>query len=555
MPRKRSPAPSPTPSPMPSPVIVPERAPLHVIHTGDCLASLHSMPSKSVHCIVTSPPYFGLRDYGVGGQIGLETTLAEHIRILVEVFEECRRVLRDDGTLWLNYGDAYASSVNGRSAKDTKASGKDDRAFRDKPIDTTKASGLKPKDLMGLPWRVAFALQDAGWYLRSDIIWKKPNPMPESTQDRPTRAHEYVFLFTKRQRYFYDAIAIATPVKPSTRNRLEQNVSEQDGSARANGGVRSERPMKAVGSLKLANARDVWDIGTEPFGAEFCTSCRTYFDGAEKSLIRKEKVGEKTIRHCPCGSTDTWLSHFATFPTELARRCIAAGSPTQCCAECAAPYKPIKTKASGGTIGRGEHDHSGDLTGGRSQAKKGQAAWDSYVPPQVVGHAPSCNCNAQSAPSIILDPFGGSGTVSVVSTSLGRRSILCELNPDYVELAENRIARGGKKKPTAKSVRECKARAIAPDLVDLMATAPSTPEAPRTVSRHAPPQRPDKQSGHGRRHAEISRVKSSVPPSVDPDGLPTIDIEEFIAADKAKERPSPTQRVRAERSTKKDKTL
>lgn len=276
------------------------------IRVGDCLEHLRQMPDESVNCIVTSPPYYGLRDYGVCGQIGMEESVTEHMLILTDVFREAKRVLRSDGTLWVNYGDAYASSVNGRSAADTKAAGDDDRTFRDKPLDTVKATGLKPKDLIGLPWRLAFALQDDGWWLRSDIIWSKPNPMPESVRDRPSRAHEYIFLLTKGARYWYDADAIKTPAKwpdgphtPDaikspygqgfTKRAAEAKADKQRGHGRRHDGLNdrwdamSKDGQQAMG----ANARSVWEIATAPFSE----------------------------------------AHFATFPPELAKRCILAGCP------------------------------------------------------------------------------------------------------------------------------------------------------------------------------------------------------------------------------------
>src|SRR5262245_34191719 len=201
---------------------------------------LRQMPKDSVHCVVTSPPYWGLRDYGIAGQLGFEVSLGEYVDVTVDVFREVRRVLRKDGTLWLNLGDSYAAQVNGRSAHDTKLKGNDDRTFRDKPFSTigpiARAGGnphgglvegphqrnrnglagfdagyLKPKDICGIPWRVAFALQADGWWLRQDIIWSKPNPMPESVTDRCTKAHEYLFLLSKSERYYYDQQAIAEP--------------------------------------------------------------------------------------------------------------------------------------------------------------------------------------------------------------------------------------------------------------------------------------------------------------------------------------------------------
>ncbi len=176
-----------------------------ILYEGDALQVLHRLPSAAVQCIVTSPPYWGLRDYGIEGQIGLEETLPQFINRLVAVFAEARRVLRDDGVLWLNIGDGYTSGNRGYRAPDRKNPA---RAMSVRP-DTPE--GLKPKDLLGIPWRLAFALQDDGWYLRSDIVWHKPNAMPESVKDRPSRSHEYLFMLTKSERYFYDYQAAMEP--------------------------------------------------------------------------------------------------------------------------------------------------------------------------------------------------------------------------------------------------------------------------------------------------------------------------------------------------------
>ena len=186
------------------------------IRKGDAMEVLATMPDASVHCCVTSPPYWGLRNYGVDGAYGLEPTLDEYLDRMVEVFREVRRVLRDDGTLWLNCGDAYASGGKGFRPGSGRA---DDLVREDSPRNRNGGlvpDGLKPKDLIGLPWRMAFALQDDGWWLRSDIIWAKPNPMPESVTDRPTSAHEHVFLLTKQARYYYDADAVREPAKSAT---------------------------------------------------------------------------------------------------------------------------------------------------------------------------------------------------------------------------------------------------------------------------------------------------------------------------------------------------
>jgi DNA modification methylase len=277
---------------------------------GDCRAQLRAMPADSVQCVVTSPPYWGLRDYGVVGQLGMEATYQEHIAAMVEVFREVRRVLKPDGTLWMNYGDTYASSVNGRSAADVKTLGNDDRTFRDKPFSTVQGV-LKPKDLCGIPWRVAFALQDDGWYLRQDIIWHKLNPMPESVNDRCTKAHEYIFLFSKSKRYFFDQEAISEPVANSTIARLSQpSLADQEGSARV--------PGKTNGNMKAVAPR----FGGNKYGNSDALEHRTKSGNAYDvgdGLRNRRSVW--TIATQPFSE-----AHFATFPPELPEICIKAGS-------------------------------------------------------------------------------------------------------------------------------------------------------------------------------------------------------------------------------------
>lgn len=279
---------------------------------GDARARLRDLPDASVHCVVTSPPYWGLRDYGVVGQLGMEATYQEHVATIADLFDDVRRVLRPDGTLWLNYGDSYATSVNGRSAANTKAAGKDDRTFRDKPFSTVQGV-LKPKDLCGIPWRVAFALQDRGWYLRQDIIWSKPNPMPESVTDRCTKAHEYLFMLSKSARYYYDAEAIKEPMSLSSVDRLSQDVEAQRGSDRVPG--KTNGTMKAVGRVdkqrghgrRHAGFNERWDAMEK---AEQCSGMRN-------------KRSVWTVATQPFSE-----AHFATFPPALIEPCIKAGCPT-----------------------------------------------------------------------------------------------------------------------------------------------------------------------------------------------------------------------------------
>ena len=243
------------------------------VRQGDCLDLLRAMPDRSVHCCVTSPPYFGLRDYGKDGQIGLEETPDAYVQKMVEVFREVRRVLRDDGTVWLNLGDSYANG--GRAARDA-----DDKLL-ERGMNMRPDDGAKPKDLLGIPWRVAFALQSDGWYLRQDIIWHKPNPMPESVKDRCTKAHEYVFLLSKGPRYYFDAEAIKEPALSELQPRKRPNgLSVEDGKKTG-----AYRPNCGVSETR--NRRSVWTVATRPYKG----------------------------------------AHFATFPPDLIRPCILAGCP------------------------------------------------------------------------------------------------------------------------------------------------------------------------------------------------------------------------------------
>lgn len=281
------------------------------LRIGDCRQILAAMPSDSVDCVVTSPPYWGLRDYGVPGQMGLEPTLAEHIAGMVSLFEEVRRVLKPEGTLWLNYGDCYATSPNGRSAADTKAAGQDDRTFRDKPFSTIQGV-LKPKDLCMVPNRIAIAMQEAGWWVRSEIIWAKPNPMPESVTDRPATSHENIWLMTKSARYFYDAEAVREPAAESSLERWAQDIDSQKGSERAHAGGKTNGTMKAVGGKQRGHGRrhdgfnDRWAAMSKAEQQANGRNCRNVWTIATKPFSE---------------------AHFATFPPELAERCIKAGCP------------------------------------------------------------------------------------------------------------------------------------------------------------------------------------------------------------------------------------
>jgi len=240
------------------------------LHIGDCRDVLRSLPAGSAQTCVTSPPYFGLRDYGVAGQIGLEPTPDAFVAEMVAVFREVRRVLADDGTLWLNLGDSYANT--GASGPQGKSGDRASRTFTAAAMGSGingLPPGLKPKDLIGIPWRVAFALQADGWWLRSDIIWHKPNPMPESVTDRPTSAHEHVFLLAKSARYFYDAEA----VKEQSLTNDPRRPYTSEGAKALDGRTEWKSGQKREGNdFASRNLRNVWTVATQPFsGAHFAT--------------------------------------------------------------------------------------------------------------------------------------------------------------------------------------------------------------------------------------------------------------------------------------------
>ena len=388
------------------------------------------LDDRSVHCVVTSPPYWGLRDYGLDAGIGNERTLSEHVENIVAVGREIKRVLRNDGTFWLNYGDAYASGKN-----------------------------LPSKNLYGLPWRIAFALQDAGWILRSAIVWNKPNPMPESVRDRPTSAYDMIFLFAKQGKYFYDGEPLRSK---SARNEFHGVNPKTIANPDRNGGRGNFGAGPPHSGNTGANARNVWTINTQ-------------------------------------GRPD---AHFATFPDELPRRCIVAGTSEHgVCADCGAQWErelargrtPLKSSKHGKMSKHQDRNDSDGVEGwktnwqpmcdcdadiqpataldpfGSEEAERrcadcgtpwqksvvkpgvktllnkgrndGDRVGVSFVPPQNIttGWRATCDCDAEVVPATVLDPFVGSGTTVEVAQRLGRRGIGLDLNAEYLEIAKQRI--------------------------------------------------------------------------------------------------------------------
>jgi DNA modification methylase len=349
---------------------------IKILH-GNCIDKIKELDDNSIDCVVSSPPYFGLRDYGTaqwkggnpncshaygrntrGGlsdfqknnkgsfgdeavksgeccklcgakrideQFGLEKTYQDYLANTVKVFETFKPKLKDTATIWWNVGDSYSSGKRTSTTNQSLRGNKNYGVTR-----TPVQNGIKEKDLLMIPNRVAIALQDAGWYIRSEIIWHKPNPMPESVRDRPTSAHEKIWLITKSKKYYYDADAIREPLAASSLNRLNQDIKNQKGSTRGNGGMKSNGNMKAVGNKETKNKRNVWTVTTKP--------CKE--------------------------------AHFATFPKDLIEPCIKAGCP------------------EGG---------------------------------------------------LVLDPFGGSGTTGIVAAQNNRNAVLIELNQKYIDIAKKRI--------------------------------------------------------------------------------------------------------------------
>lgn len=412
------------------------------IKQDDVMEKLREMPDESVHCVVTSPPYWGLRDYGtaqwqggltecdhisrpqvsekaasnggalrdnpykdkcgkcgasrIDSQLGLEPTPEAYVAKMVAVFREVRRVLRSDGTCWVNLGDSYNSSTqfnNNKGARYTEA--KDGNAWAGhRPL----LSSLKNKDLVGIPWMTAFALRADGWYLRSDIIWSKPNSMPESVTDRPTKSHEYVFLLSKSAKYFFDQEAVketATSTDNSLRDRDNTKLNNTPGRTRMCGLV--------TNGYHSRNIRSVWNIATQPFSE----------------------------------------AHFATFPERLVDRCISAGTSEKgVCGECGKPWVRVIEKESAYTAvesssvkaieresGNGYYRSNSKETGGVS----------GNVSRVTTGWCSQCDHVASPVPATVLDIFSGSGTSGVVARRLGRNYIGIELNPQYVAMSERRL--------------------------------------------------------------------------------------------------------------------
>ena len=383
---------------------------LDTVTCADVFDFLKPLPDESVNCVVTSPPYWKQRDYNVAGQIGLEPTVQEYVATLVRLFHEVYRVLRKDGTLWLNLGDTYANDqkLGGHSAMGKQAYLADHvKATRQK-----YSSGLPPKSLIMVPARVAIAMQDDGWVLRNDIIWHKPSVMPESVTDRLTSCHEHIFLFVKSDNYWFDQDAIREKQTGGTHSRgkgtSKKGITEHDGFIRNNASYNES--MTAYTDVPGGrNSRDVWTIQSQ------------------------------RLKH----------KHYAAFPMELAERCISAGCPATVCSECQAPYVRIIEKESIPEAAdwlpyEGKHASQDDqashkrILGNIRRLRAAGRDHDNPLPKRItVGWQPTCKCGADTEKGIVLDPFMGSGTVALKARELGRHYIGCDLD---VTIANERLA-------------------------------------------------------------------------------------------------------------------
>jgi len=357
---------------------------LNHIYEGDALTLLKTFPSEIFNCCVTSPPYYALRDYGVEGQLGMEETPELYVEKMVQVFREVKRTLKKDGTLWLNLGDSYFGS--GQGYGDTKTTNKGHNGSRQRKKPEWHDCNLKPKDLIGIPWMVAFALRADGWWLRQDIIWHKPNPMPESVTDRCTKSHEYIFLLSKSSKYYYDAKAIATPYQDKTLTTY--TAGPRKGNGDGSGLIFSENLANSgnVRKPKQWKTPDGWDTGKGSHGSFHKEGREKGFKGyehrgpgdktltghsgnydSEGNLIGDGLANKKSVWEVATQSF--YEAHFATFPEKLIVDCIKAGCP------------------EGG---------------------------------------------------LVLDPFGGANTTGVVSRKLNRNYVAIELNPEYIKIGEKR---------------------------------------------------------------------------------------------------------------------
>jgi DNA modification methylase len=391
------------------------------IRCGDAFRVLRDLEAQSHHTCVTSPPYYGLRKYGNDPlELGRERTPAEYVENLVSLFRQVRRVLRADGTLWLNLGDSYARMGGTPAGEASIVTNNGERCRMNK-----LPPGVKEKDLLGMPWRVALALQADGWYLRSDIIWEKPNPMPENVDDRPSREHEYLFLLSPSAQYYYDAVALMEPVTGGANARISKAMQRQ---------LAAERESDE-GQTSLAGISPKVQGQKERYIKQ-----NSRFTSATALPVLERN--RRTIWRVPASPFKG--AHFAVMPVPMAEDCIKAGTSSQVCATCGAPFERQTRRTS---VDRTElpPDHREyrprqyDLPEGNQSAMDGRGK---YSRVETLGWEPSCDCaHSRLMPNRakVLDPFGGAASTGLAADRLGRDATLIELYHHNVELSARRL--------------------------------------------------------------------------------------------------------------------
>lgn len=463
--------------------------------TGHVLERLLDLPDASVHAVVTSPPYWGLRRYGVDGEFGAEplhdclgwatgSPCGEcFVCHLVAVMRAVRRVLHPSGTVWLNLGDSFcnAGSRNNGTGFDghrrggmanTDGTWKSAKREHGDIRHALRQYGTKHKDQCMIPARTALAIQADGWWVRSDVIWVKPNGMPGSQEDRPTINHEYVYLLAKSERYFYDHFAI----REKSLTNDPRKVYTSPGAKQLDGRKVWHSGEQRNGSdFSTRTARSVWTITPQPFRGAMCRACRTvYLDGTQR-FPRHD--GDKAKPICPtCGVCDQWLSHFAVMPERLAERCILAGtSERDVCPQCKEPWRRVlgdKQQVEGRGSGNVERKIATLGERGRTNTHMGTSVpWNPTATP-TIRWEPGCQCvdgpfpdfigdrqptvgtcsYLEPVPAMVLDPFAGTGTTLAVARRLGRHALGIELNPDYAEICQARVMAPPRKPKTKPAI-------------------------------------------------------------------------------------------------------
>jgi DNA modification methylase len=394
-----------------------------MLYQGDVRAILPTLPTESVDCCMTSPPFYGLRDYGVAGQIGLEASPDEWVAELVAVFAEVRRLLKPQGTLWVECGDSYAAGKAGRSDEATiraidAASGRRSNALAYPANDAggviprTPPDGTKPKDLLGSPWLLAFALRADGWYLRQAIIWHKPNAMPESVRDRCTTAHSYVFLLSKQPRYWFDAEAIAEPAEWARWG--DQTTPKYEGTETASGWIQPKSKRELVNVSRYSGNQS----------RQRDSEIRAFDARADRADGRKNA---RSIWSIPTSGYSE--AHFATFPEALVERMLKAGCPEWVCVKCGKARERVTVDEfiqRQKNYGKWRGNDAGTTKPPSGNTLRETVGWS------------DCGCGAGVTPGTVLDPFMGSGTTALVARRLGRRALGVELSADYCAMAAER---------------------------------------------------------------------------------------------------------------------